>query len=86
MYLLTPSVFGIIDTLRPSGILEKGRLERGFVDGWWKDTGTPDDVIDANRLVLGSGIRSGARASRTTASWRARWMCRRPGPDPRLCE
>ena len=71
VYLLTPSVFGIIEKLRPSGrgeleitdalqgILENGKLEHGFVDGWWKDTGTPEDVIDANRLVLGSGIRVG---------------------------
>lgn len=71
VYFLTPSVFGIIDGLRPSGrgeleitdalqgVLDGGRLEHGFVDGWWKDTGTPEDVIDANRLVLGSEVRVG---------------------------
>lgn len=71
VYFLTPSVFDVIDGLRPSGrgeleitdalqgILERGKLEHGFVDGWWKDTGTPEDVIDANRLVLGSEVRVG---------------------------
>ena len=71
VYFLTPSVFEVIDGLRPSGrgeleitdalqgILNRGKLEHGFVDGWWKDTGTPEDVIDANRLVLGSGVRVG---------------------------
>jgi len=22
------------------------------VEGWWKDTGTPEDILDSNRLVL----------------------------------
>ena len=46
----------------PQGMLENGKLEHGFVDGWWKDAGTPDHVIHADRLVLGSGVR-GSRVS-----------------------
>ena len=23
-----------------------------FVRGWWKDTGSPEDILDANRLIL----------------------------------
>jgi len=23
-----------------------------FIEGWWKDTGTPEDVLDSNRLIL----------------------------------
>jgi len=72
VYFLTPEIFGVIDTLKPSGrgeleitdalqaVLERGSLEFDFVTGWWKDTGTAEDIIDANRLVLesaGSGNR-----------------------------
>ena len=72
VYFMTPAVFDVIDTLRPSGrgeleiadalqgVLERGRLEHALVDGWWKDAGTPADVIEANRLVLGEGVRVGS--------------------------
>ena len=23
-----------------------------FVEGWWKDTGTPEDILESNRLIL----------------------------------
>ena len=67
VYFLTPKIFGVIEELKPSwrGELEitealqsladgGGRIEHDTVTGWWKDTGTPEDVIDANRLVLDS--------------------------------
>ncbi len=65
VYFLTPKIFEIIEKLEPSrrGELEitdalQLALEKGFsigyeqVTGWWKDTGTPEDILDANRLVL----------------------------------
>jgi len=67
VYFLTPLVFDIIDNLKPSSrgeleitdaiqmILDQNHtLQYDTVSGWWKDTGTPEDIIDANRLVLDS--------------------------------
>ena len=65
VYLFTPSVFAVIDRLKPSarneleiteaiwGLLEEGRtvvVQR--VRGWWKDTGLPADLLEANERVL----------------------------------
>ena len=65
VYVFTPAVFDAIDGLEPSdrGELEvtdaiRGLLDRGHaidvheVTGWWKDTGRPEDILHANRLVL----------------------------------
>ena len=67
VYFLTPKIFDIIDNLKPSmrGELEitdalqllmdkENTIAYDTVTGWWKDTGTPDDIIHANRLVLDS--------------------------------
>ena len=67
IYFLTPKIFGIIDRLKPSwrGELEitealqmlmddGNKIEYDTVTGWWKDTGTPEDIIHANKLVLDS--------------------------------
>jgi glucose-1-phosphate thymidylyltransferase len=67
IYFLTPKIFGIIDNLKPSwrGELEitdaldmlmnqGNKIEYDTVTGWWKDTGTPEDIIHANKLVLDS--------------------------------
>jgi glucose-1-phosphate thymidylyltransferase len=65
IYFLTPIIFEMIKQLKPSwrGELEITEaiqllLEKGYsvayetVQGWWKDTGTPEDILEANRLVL----------------------------------
>jgi len=67
IYFLTPKIFDIIDNLKPSwrGELEitdaldmlmnnGSKIEYDIVTGWWKDTGTPEDIIHANKLVLDS--------------------------------
>ncbi|MER3414204.1 MAG: glucose-1-phosphate thymidylyltransferase [Armatimonadota bacterium] len=65
VYLFTPVVFEAIATLQPSfrGEYEitdaiQALIERGLdvrfriVSGWWKDTGTVEAMLDANRLLL----------------------------------
>jgi glucose-1-phosphate thymidylyltransferase len=65
IYVFTPEIFDRIEELEPSwrgeleiteaiqGLLESGRrIQSHVVHGWWKDTGKPEDVIHANRLVL----------------------------------
>lgn len=67
IYFLTSKIFDIIDNLKPSwrGELEitdaldmlmnqGNKIEYDTVTGWWKDTGTPEDIIHANKLVLDS--------------------------------
>jgi glucose-1-phosphate thymidylyltransferase len=65
IYFFTPLVFDYISNLKPSwrGELEitdalramlqdKRKIEYSFVNGWWKDTGTPEDLLLANQRVL----------------------------------
>ena len=65
IYLYDSMIFQACDAIRPSarGELEisdahqwlldhGGRVEWSEITGWWKDTGKPDDLLAANRLVL----------------------------------
>ena len=65
IYLLTPIIFQIIDRLKPSWrneleitdalqmLLEEGhKITYNMITDYWKDTGTPDDIIHANMAVL----------------------------------
>ena len=65
IYFLRDSIFPVIRNLKPSwrneleitDALEDlrasgGRVVAHVVTGWWKDTGKPEDILDANRLIL----------------------------------
>ncbi len=65
IYFFTPAVFDTIKQLKPSWrgeleiteaiqmLMDRGcKVEYEFVRGWWKDTGTPEDILAANRLIL----------------------------------
>jgi len=65
IYFFKPVIFDFINKLKPSwrGELEitdaiHSMLESGYnvkyekVKGWWKDTGTPNDFLEANGLIL----------------------------------
>lgn len=65
MYVFSPAVFEAIERLEPSWrseleitdaiqlLLEEGHaIDSHIVTGWWKDTGKPEDILEANRLVL----------------------------------
>ncbi len=65
LYCFTPEIFEVLEQMPPSargeyeitdgiqGLIEQGKTVIGQkVKGWWKDTGRPADLLDANRLLL----------------------------------
>ena len=67
IYMFTPAVHDVIATLKPSGRGEleitdaiQGLIDRGLavdaevMDRYWIDTGKMDDMLNANRVVLGA--------------------------------
>ncbi len=65
IYLLTPTIFDIIDRLKPSWrneyeitdalqmlLQEEYKIIYNMVTDYWKDTGTPQDIIHANQVIL----------------------------------
>ena len=65
IYFLTPYIFEVIKKLKPSWrneleiadalqiLVEEGEeIIYGMITDFWKDTGTPDDIIEANRIIL----------------------------------
>ena len=61
-------------------LIDHGKTVRAeMVDGWWKDTGRPEDLLEANRMLLRSRVR-GRGSRRSTASWsRPMRRCRTRG-------
>jgi glucose-1-phosphate thymidylyltransferase len=65
VYLFDDSILQAAETLQPSWrgeyeiteaiqwLVDHGRVVRAeMVEGWWKDTGKPDDLLEANRMML----------------------------------
>ena len=65
VYLFDDSIIEAAETLRPSWrgeyeiteaiqyLIDNGRTVRAeMVSGWWKDTGKPEDLLEANRMML----------------------------------
>jgi len=65
IYIYDPSIFEAVNNIRPSArgeleisdahqyLLDKGKtVTFSEITGWWKDTGKPCDLLEANRLVL----------------------------------
>jgi glucose-1-phosphate thymidylyltransferase len=65
VYLFDDSILEAVDTLEPSWrgeyeiteaiqwLIDHGKTVRAeMVSGWWKDTGRPSDLLEANRVML----------------------------------
>ena len=65
IYFLTPKIFDIIDNLKPSWrneleitdalqilLSENNKISYHIITDYWKDTGTPEDILDASKKIL----------------------------------
>lgn len=65
VYVFTPTIHAMIEGLQPGAkdeyqitdaiarlIAAEHKVGAAKVEGWWKDTGKPEDILDANRLML----------------------------------
>ena len=65
IYLLTPDIFEVIKNLKPSWrneleiadalqnlIIDEKEIKYEIISNFWKDTGTPADILDANKKIL----------------------------------
>jgi glucose-1-phosphate thymidylyltransferase len=67
VYLFNRSIFDAVRAIRPSGrgeleitdaiqqLIRSGKTVRSHViEGWWKDTGKVEDMLEGNRMMLGA--------------------------------
>jgi glucose-1-phosphate thymidylyltransferase len=65
VYMFTESIFEAVENIKPSFrneleitdaiqyLIDQGYVVNShIVDGWWKDTGKLEDILDANRILL----------------------------------
>ncbi len=65
VYMFGPEIFASVKRIKPSfrneleitdaiqDLIDRGlRVNPHLVDGWWKDTGKLEDMLEANRLIL----------------------------------
>lgn len=65
IYTFKPIIFEAVENIKPSWrneleitdaiqwlIDNNYKVNHSIVNGWWKDTGKPEDILDANRLIL----------------------------------
>ncbi len=65
VYLFRPKIFEAVEKIKPSKrnlleitdaiqwLIDKGyKVISSLVNNWWKDTGKPEDILHANRLIL----------------------------------
>ncbi|QQE79201.1 glucose-1-phosphate thymidylyltransferase [Alicyclobacillus sp. SO9] len=65
VYLFDSSIFHAVNQIKPSWrneleitdaiqylIEHDYQVDSHIIDGWWKDTGKPEDVLEANRMML----------------------------------
>ena len=65
VYVFSPAIFDAVEAIEPSDrgeleitdaihllLEEGGPIDSHVVHGWWKDTGKPEDILSANRLVI----------------------------------